>query len=326
MSMNDPESSCDTRFQSMYFTSPLTRTTSRGSATFPEKKSQVSKIKGRSKKVKMCQISLPHLDTSTSDSVVSLTVGSKRHRDEFYNVSCEQLANKLLGEVLVRRLEDGTVLRGRIVETECYLGGEDRASHSYRGKVTERNKPMYMKPGTAYVYFTYGMYHCFNISSMEPGGCVLLRAVEPLQGTDYMLSEREKRKKAPKDIVLDLTMSSCSALSNQKKNKSLKIHELCNGPAKLCISFNISKQSSNTRDLCSWEGMWIEPDQNDRVGPHNVVSCPRIGIDSAGFEWASKPLRFYIVGNLSVSRRDKLSGNVYYGSVCVLSNYLYMRK
>nr|CAD7600296.1 unnamed protein product [Timema genevievae] len=290
----------------MYFTSPLTRTTSRGSATFPEKKSQVSKIKGRSKKVKMCQISLPRLETSTSDSVVRLTVGSKRHRDEFYNVSCEQLANKLLGEVLVRRLEDGTVLRGRIVETECYLGGEDRASHSYRGKVTERNKPMYMKPGTAYVYFTYGMYHCFNISSMEPGGCVLLRAVEPLQGTDYMLSEREKRKKAPKDIVLDLTMSSCSALSNQKKNKSLKIHELCNGPAKLCISFNISKQSSNTRDLCSWEGMWIEPDQNDRVGPHNVVSCPRIGIDSAGFEWASKPLRFYIIGNPSVSRRDKV--------------------
>ena len=52
-----------------------------------------------------------------------------------------------------------------IVETECYLGGEDVASHSYNGKRTPRNEPMYMKPGTSYVYSIYGMYFCFNISS-----------------------------------------------------------------------------------------------------------------------------------------------------------------
>lgn len=76
-----------------------------------------------------------------------------------------RLMEKLTGKVLVRKLENGTILKGRIVETESYLGVEDKASHTYKGKVTPRNIPMYMPPGTIYVYFTYGMYHCFNISS-----------------------------------------------------------------------------------------------------------------------------------------------------------------
>lgn len=62
-------------------------------------------------------------------------------------------------------LEDGTVLKGKIVETESYLGFVDKASITYQGKVTARNTPMYMLPGTIFVYLTYGMYHCFNISS-----------------------------------------------------------------------------------------------------------------------------------------------------------------
>lgn len=56
-------------------------------------------------------------------------------------------------------------MKGIIVETECYPGGDDKASQSFGGKKTERNAPMYMSPGTAYVYLTYGMYFCFNISS-----------------------------------------------------------------------------------------------------------------------------------------------------------------
>lgn len=88
-----------------------------------------------------------------------------RLSEQFYDRPCEDVAKSLLGKVLARRLDDDTVIRGRIVETECYPGGEDVASHSFRGKVTARNEPMFMKPGTAYVYMTYGMYHCFNISS-----------------------------------------------------------------------------------------------------------------------------------------------------------------
>lgn len=65
----------------------------------------------------------------------------------------------------MRKLENGKILKGRIVETESYLGGIDKASQTYQNKVTPRNVPMYMPPGTIYVYLTYGMYHCFNISS-----------------------------------------------------------------------------------------------------------------------------------------------------------------
>jgi DNA-3-methyladenine glycosylase len=104
------------------------------------------------------------LQSSCSDNRKPV-YGLSRLKDSFYNVPCEYLAKGLLGKVLVRRLNDGTLIKGRIVETECYLGGEDKASHSYNGKITERSKPMYMKPGTTYVYITYGMYHCFNISS-----------------------------------------------------------------------------------------------------------------------------------------------------------------
>lgn len=69
------------------------------------------------------------------------------------------------GEVLVRRHSDGTELRGKVVETEAYLGGDDKASHSAGGKRTERNTAMFMKPGTIYVYPIYGIYLCMNVSS-----------------------------------------------------------------------------------------------------------------------------------------------------------------
>lgn len=77
-------------------------------------------------------------------------------------------------QVLSRRCADGTELRGRIVETEAYLGGEDKASHSAGGKRTERNTAMFMKPGTIYVYPIYGIYLCMNVSS-EGKGIVLHR-------------------------------------------------------------------------------------------------------------------------------------------------------
>lgn len=94
-------------------------------------------------------------------------LSSNRLQYKFFDTPCEELAQQLLGKVLVRYLENGTILKGRIVETEGYLGAIDKASHTYQNKVTPRNLPMYMPPGTIYVYMTYGMYHCFNISSQD---------------------------------------------------------------------------------------------------------------------------------------------------------------
>ncbi|XP_032125325.1 DNA-3-methyladenine glycosylase isoform X4 [Sapajus apella] len=97
---------------------------------------------------------------------------------EFFDQPAVTLAQAFLGQVLVRRLPNGTELRGRIVETEAYLGPEDEAAHSRGGRQTPRNRGMFMKPGTLYVYIIYGMYFCMNISSqvwlhggIHSGGC-----------------------------------------------------------------------------------------------------------------------------------------------------------
>lgn len=89
-----------------------------------------------------------------------------------------EIAPQLLGINLCRRLEDGTILTGRIVESEAYTQ-DDPACHAFRG-VTPRSKIMYGPPGFAYVYFIYGMYHCLNVVTEEDGtaGAVLIRALE----------------------------------------------------------------------------------------------------------------------------------------------------
>lgn len=84
----------------------------------------------------------------------------------FYKQDCESLAKALLGKVLVRYCKDtGERLSGLIVETEAYLGKEDKGAHSFNGKRTNKNEAMFMEPGTCYVYNIYGMYCCMNISS-----------------------------------------------------------------------------------------------------------------------------------------------------------------
>lgn len=91
---------------------------------------------------------------------------TKQLTREFYSKPSVELSKNLLGKVLVRRLSHGEILKGTIVETEAYPGTNvDEASASFNGKVTDSNQAMFMDPGTAYVYLTYGMYHCFNISS-----------------------------------------------------------------------------------------------------------------------------------------------------------------
>ena len=191
----------------------------------------------------------------------------------FFDCPCEQLARNLLGCVLFRAQEDGGRSWGRVVETEAYLGGEDKASHSYNGKRTERNEAMYMSPGTAYVYSIYGVHRCFNVSSRGGGAAVLIRALEPLGGVAAMFERR----------------------------KSAKERDLCNGPAKLCRALGIDKTCNKT-DLISSQDLWVE--LGGEAGPWSeVVESGRVGVEYAGAEWAGKPLRFYYKDCPYVSRR-----------------------
>jgi DNA-3-methyladenine glycosylase len=106
----------------------------------------------------------------------------------FYQQSGEELAQALIGKVLVHRFE-GKQLRGRIVETEAYLGPADLAAHSSKGR-TKRTEIMFGRAGHAYVYFIYGMYEMFNIVAGRTGDAhaVLVRAAEPLDGWEADLS------------------------------------------------------------------------------------------------------------------------------------------
>lgn len=228
-------------------------------------------------------------------TLVSLPAPSQPQRpgrkltEGFYDQECVALANALLGKVIVRVVE-GKRVSARVVETESYLGGPDQASHSYDGKRTPRNEPMYMKPGTSYVYSIYGMYHCFNVSSRGDGACVLVRAAEPLEGLEVMVQGRGTRRGA--------------------NAPPLKPHQLCNGPSKLCQALALTKESANKLDLAESDVFWMEEDEEDGireagVGESQVVVSTRIGIDSYGAEWAKKPLRFYVLGNKCVSVRDK---------------------
>jgi DNA-3-methyladenine glycosylase len=190
---------------------------------------------------------------------------------DFFAVSCEELAKKLLGCLVCRKMVDGNVCKGRIVETEAYLGPEDKAAHSYRGKRTPRNEAMYMRPGTCYVYSIYGIHSCMNISSSGEGAAVLIRALEPVEGIEQM---RERRSKCKKD------------------------HELCQGPAKLCQAMDISKEHNMVDMTVSME-IWVEPGGSSPAD--EVVTCKRIGIDYAE-EWKDKLLRYYINNNKCISK------------------------
>ncbi|MCR1971211.1 DNA-3-methyladenine glycosylase [Clostridium cochlearium] len=197
----------------------------------------------------------------------------------FYARSALEVAKDLLGKTIVHKV-DGVTLKGKIVETEAYIGAIDKASHAYGGKKTERVMPLYGKPGTAYVYLIYGMYHCFNVITKIEGEAegVLIRAIEPLEGIEKMAHLRYKK--------------SISEISKtQFKN-------LTTGPGKLCIALNIDK-NNNKQDLCNEGTLYIEYNDKERF---NIVESKRIGIDYAeeakDFLW-----RFYIEDNPWVSKK-----------------------
>jgi DNA-3-methyladenine glycosylase len=109
----------------------------------------------------------------------------RRLRRKFLARSALDVAPELLGKLLVRRLDDGRELVGRIVEVEAYMGPGDEASHARRGP-TPRSAIMFGPPGFAYVYMIYGMHHGMNVVVDTDGvaSALLLRALEPVSGIE----------------------------------------------------------------------------------------------------------------------------------------------
>lgn len=194
----------------------------------------------------------------------------------FYAKDPESLARALLGQRLVRITPDATRLAGTIVEVEAYLGHEDKAAHSFGGRRTARNESMYARPGTLYVYFTYGMHHCMNVvcGREDEPVAVLIRALEPVEGLGAMRSNRAARRDSDKPI---------------------RDTDLCSGPAKICQALGIDLAQDGL-DLTTSDSLFIERIRSRALPEHLLVRTPRIGVTYAG-EWAHRPLRFVVRGN-----------------------------
>lgn len=177
---------------------------------------------------------------------------------EFYARPTESVARGLLGQILVsdvggRRQETA----GRIVEVEAYVGPHDPACHAYGHRRTARTEPLYGLPGTAYVYFTYGMHWCLNAVT-EPRdypAAVLIRALEPIAGVATM---RKRRGKQP----------------------------LCSGPARLCEALGVTGALNGV----SLQRGLLRIVRGTAPTRGEIAAGPRIGITQAT-DW---PLRFYL--------------------------------
>ena len=192
-----------------------------------------------------------------------------------------QISRELLGKYLYTNM-DGIVTGGIIVETEAYNGRTDKACHAHAGRRTKRTEVMYQQGGRAYVYFTYGMHHLFNIVTNEAefADAVLIRAIEPTQGLEEMLLRRGLQKPE---------------------------YRLTAGPGVLCQALGITREHSG-EDL-QGNKIWLE-DQNLIVSKEDIDTRPRVGIAYAQ-EDALLPWRFSIRNNPWVSRAK---GNYEFGN------------
>lgn len=194
---------------------------------------------------------------------------------EFFKRDTLSVAKDLLGKIIVKN-DNGIIYKAKIVETEAYLGVDDRAAHTFGDRKTERNKIMYEDAGTVYVYQTYGIHFMLNFVTQDKNipEAVLIRAIEPLNQFDKISLNRFGK------IYNELT-------SYQKKN-------ITNGPGKLTKALNIDK-ALNGNNLFN-QSFYVEDDNSI----FDIIIDKRIGIDYAQ-EAIDFPYRFYIKDNSYVS-------------------------
>ena len=177
-----------------------------------------------------------------------------------------QIAKDLLGKELITNF-NGNISSGYIVETEAYAGVIDKASHAYGGKLTKRTQTMYLEGGTTYVYLCYGIHSLFNIVTNVSGipHAVLIRAIQPLKGTETMFERRPQIK-------------------TEKK--------LANGPGSLSKALGIN--TSHNELKINSNKIWLE--EGLKIENEEIIASPRIGVAYAK-EDALLPYRFRIKNN-----------------------------
>lgn len=201
-----------------------------------------------------------------------------------------KVAKEMLGKFLIREI-NGKKVGGMIVETEAYIGPEDRASHAFGGKVTSRNKAEYLIGGHVYIYLVYGMYWQLNISTGQEGSpeCVLIRALEPTDGIDlYKHSDGDRRR-----FIRHWRRNRLSIRISRDHSRASAIRMLANGPGKLCRFLKLDK-SFYGYDICQKNSIFYIEDRKVEFKFNCIESSPRIGIDYAGPHWSKVPWRFYI--------------------------------
>jgi len=193
--------------------------------------------------------------------------------NKFYTREVTTVAKELLGKTFVKFV-DGETVSAKIVEVEAYDGSVDEAAHSFGG-LTTRNEVMFNEGGLLYVYFIYGTHYCCNIvtGKENDGAAVLIRAVEPLTGLDYLSENRYGKTRLTEKELLSLT----------------------NGPGKICKAFNITKKH-NGIDLSGDEIFILDAKKVDKS---RIAQTVRVGIKKS----AELPWRFYLKDNLFVSKR-----------------------
>ena len=189
----------------------------------------------------------------------------------YLNTDVISLARQLIGNMLFTQI-DGEITAGIVVETEAYAGIEDKASHAYGGRLTDRTKTMYLKGGVSYVYLCYGIHNLFNVVTgpLNTPHAVLIRGVEPVIGTEIML---------------------------QRRGMALLKPNLTAGPGALSKALGIDR-TFNAKDLTG-EEIWIEDGWD--VDMESIVAAPRVGVGYAA-DHALLPWRYYIKGNRFVSK------------------------
>lgn len=212
-----------------------------------------------------------------------------------------------------------------LVETEAYLGVEDRAAHTWNGRRTPRVAPMWGPGGHAYVYFVYGMHYCLNVVTQRAGvpEAVLLRAGVPGEIFSDMrrpltqppMDEESASRtsgvkgamRAPRSVLRPLTPDVRGRHSISRRPQSgRRIAEksslllVASGPAKLCAYLGITTALSGA----SFFGPELILSRGPRI-PFDVLIGPRVGVDYAGVA-ARWPLRFAVADCEAVTFRRRL--------------------